>query len=262
MKQARIDSATFDRLARETMRSTQLSLKAKCLLTILLSLPEDWKLNVKGLSSFCKEGKSAVQTVIKELVDCGYVKRVIVRNSSGKYIGSDYSVREALSVDFPDTEKPYAEKPYTEKPDTEKPDTEKQALQKDIISTKEKYPIEKKSKENKIIEKTTEALDGLLNNHDFSLCLKEYKASGKAAPLSDADLNEDLVALSKYPIEVAILIARQSISKGWRRLYYEKSAERINDTWLAKNGKGNESFISKNKAVLEKQISKYREDYE
>ncbi len=251
MKKTRLDRTPFDKLSQETMRSPELSMKAKCILAIILGLPDTWKLSIRGLSKFCKEGNSAIRAAINELEESGYLKRTPTRNFAGKYSGTDYSVREVLAIDFPN-----AEKPDTEKPNVAKPHAENQSLKKEI-PLKKKCPINRTYK-----AKITQTREDLLNNPDFSLCLEEFKASGKAAFLSEAQLQEDLEALSKYPVEVAVLIARQSISKGWRRLYYEKSAERVNEAWHEKNGKGKESVVSKNEAVSEELKNKYRKDYE
>ena len=54
-----------------------LSLKAKGLLSMMLSLPEDWVYSVEGLVSLCKEGRDAVRSALAELEDAGYMVRGI-----------------------------------------------------------------------------------------------------------------------------------------------------------------------------------------
>lgn len=56
------------------IRDKNLSLKAKGLMSILLSLPDDWQLSIKGLASICAEKSTTVKNVLKELQNNGYVK--------------------------------------------------------------------------------------------------------------------------------------------------------------------------------------------
>jgi len=67
------------------IRNRELSLKAKGLLTQMLSLPEDWDFSVRGLAAISKEGASTIRSILKELEAMGYVKIEPVRTHSGKY---------------------------------------------------------------------------------------------------------------------------------------------------------------------------------
>ena len=78
------------------LRDRRLSLKAKGLLSIILSLPNDWDYTVSGLSSICKEGESAVETALAELKSFGYMtveKRLPGETVSGR-IEYDYTIYE------------------------------------------------------------------------------------------------------------------------------------------------------------------------
>lgn len=55
------------------LRDGRLTLKAKGLLSVILSLPDDWKYSIAGLASICKEGTSAVKSALQELTETGYV---------------------------------------------------------------------------------------------------------------------------------------------------------------------------------------------
>ena len=67
------------------LRDKRMSLKAKGLLTLMLSLPEDWDYSVEGLSAICKENRTAIQSALKELEDCRYLKRTKERNRKGQF---------------------------------------------------------------------------------------------------------------------------------------------------------------------------------
>ena len=95
------------------LRDKNLSLKAKGLLSLMLSLPEDWDYSVKGLATLSKDGKDSITTTLKELEQYGYLKRTRVVNELNRFKGYDYDIFEY----------PITEKPFTENPDTGKPDT-------------------------------------------------------------------------------------------------------------------------------------------
>ena len=76
------------------LRSKNLSLKAKGLLSQMLSLPDDWDYTLKGLAAINKESVDAIRTAIWELEDAGYVVRTRVRDERGCLRGCDYYVYE------------------------------------------------------------------------------------------------------------------------------------------------------------------------
>lgn len=55
------------------LRDSRLSLKAKGLLSLLLSLPPDWDITIAGITAICKEGRRSVGAAFKELEECGYM---------------------------------------------------------------------------------------------------------------------------------------------------------------------------------------------
>lgn len=59
-------------MANHHLRNKELSLKAKGLLSLMLSLPEDWDYTVKGLAYICKDGIDSINGTIKELEEQGY----------------------------------------------------------------------------------------------------------------------------------------------------------------------------------------------
>ena len=65
------------------LRNKNLSLKAKGLLSQMLSLPDDWDYTLKGLAAINKESVDAIRTAIWELEDAGYVVRIRVRDERG-----------------------------------------------------------------------------------------------------------------------------------------------------------------------------------
>ena len=76
------------------LKDKSLSLKAKGLLSIILSLPDDWKYNQKGLASLSTDGLDSIRTTLKELEHHGYVRRERIRTPEGCLGGMEYIIRE------------------------------------------------------------------------------------------------------------------------------------------------------------------------
>lgn len=126
------------------LKDRTLTLKSKGLLSMMLSLPEEWNYTTRGLASICREGVDSIGAALKELELHGYIKRSQLRDEKGKITDTEYVIYETPQVDYrpdPDTALPGTEKPYTEKPDMDKPDTAEPCtenpaqLNKDILNT-------------------------------------------------------------------------------------------------------------------------------
>ena len=76
------------------LRNKDLSLKAKGLLSQMLSLPEDWDYTLKGLSLINREQIDAIRAAIRELEQAGYIVRSRERDSQGRLRGADYVIYE------------------------------------------------------------------------------------------------------------------------------------------------------------------------
>ncbi len=105
------------------LRDRNLTLKAKGLLSLCLSLPETWDYSVRGLVAICKEGKDSIVKILQELEQYGYLERHQIRRDDGKMGSIEYVIYEMPRE--PCTEKPCAGNPDTGKPDTDNPDAAK-----------------------------------------------------------------------------------------------------------------------------------------
>ena len=117
-------------MANHHLRNKELSLKAKGLLSLMLSLPEDWDYTVKGLAYICKDGIDSINGAIKELETTGYMHRQRVRNDRGQLTTTEYTIREypkdtgggtPPAEDEPAQEKPIWENPTQAVPVQEEP---------------------------------------------------------------------------------------------------------------------------------------------
>ncbi len=102
------------------LKDTALSLKAKGLLSMFLSFPDDWNYSTRGLASICKEGVEAIGNTIKELEKAGYILRRQLRGANGRITDTEYVIYERPQT--PDPPAPEDTGPETS-PDTGAPDT-------------------------------------------------------------------------------------------------------------------------------------------
>ena len=109
-------------MANHHLRNRALSLKSKGLLSMMLSLPEDWNYTTRGLEKICKEGTDSIGSTLKELERAGYIVRNRLRDSKGKIVDVEYVIYETPHP--PDTGQPCEDEPDTACPDTENPDME------------------------------------------------------------------------------------------------------------------------------------------
>ena len=110
-------TSNYTVISNNVFKDQSLSLKAKGLLTTILSLPDNWKYSIEGLTRLCADGRNTVATAINELIKAGYIVRTQKFDESGKFSGYIYDIYEEIPPKIADLS--YAEKPFTEKPFTE-----------------------------------------------------------------------------------------------------------------------------------------------
>ena len=126
------------------LRNRALSLKAKGLLSQMLSLPEDWDYTLQGLARINRESIDAIRQAIRELEQTGYIQRSRERDEKGRLRGADYVIFE-LPQPVPASVSPTLENPTLENPTQENPTLENpMQLNKDI----QKTDLPKKEKSN------------------------------------------------------------------------------------------------------------------
>ena len=101
-------------MANHHLKNRNLTLKAKGLLSVMLSLPDDWDFTLKGLARINREGIDAIREGIRELEQAGYVMRHRVRDERGKLRGNEYVIYERPQL--PASDCPAQEKPALENP--------------------------------------------------------------------------------------------------------------------------------------------------
>ena len=140
------------------LRDKSLSLKAKGLLSLMLSLPEEWDYTTKGLARICKDGVDSICAGVRELEEHGYVIRQRVRNPNGQLGAIEYTILEQPRPPEPKPEKPERENPVLDNPEQASPVLEepeqgnpaqlntnrssKEKSKKDLSSTEGSNPVQ------------------------------------------------------------------------------------------------------------------------
>jgi hypothetical protein len=134
------------------LRDMSLSLKAKGLLSLMLSLPENWDYTMKGLARICKDGIDSISGGIRELEAHGYLIRARVRGANGQLGSIEYTILEQPKAPSPTQEKPIRENPVQANPMLDAPiqenpaqlntkESSKDKSKKDLSSTEGSNPI-------------------------------------------------------------------------------------------------------------------------
>ena len=196
------------------LRDTNLSLKAKGLLSVFLSLPDEWHYSISGLMKITREGRDCLTAVIKELEKAGYLVRYQSRDETGKIVGIEYVIYEkpqagqtgccgvrmnSIADSRPDAcssaatgrneeplqdilsaERPRAKKPLTGNPSAGKPSVENPST-------------DKPSTENPIMDKPS-AVKPVTENPSTEKPVTENPRAGKPSvgnPMTDNPMTEN-----------------------------------------------------------------------
>ena len=152
------------------LKDTALSLKAKGLLSMMLSLPDEWNYTTRGLAAICKEGVDAIGGALRELEKAGYIVRRQLRGPGGRISDTEYTIYEKPC---PGAEEPPEEPgPDTTPPDTGAPDTAFPYLvEPDMVEPSTEKPAELNTKRSNIQKSNTH----LSNTHSFVLSTPELE---------------------------------------------------------------------------------------
>lgn len=205
------------------LRNKELSLKAKGLISLMLSLPEEWDYSVAGLVSICKESHTSVRSALKELEEHNYLIRER-KNSEKGYFIYEYNLYEIPS--------PYTGIQHTVKMDAENTHAENHTqLNKDKLNIKE---LNKEELNKDIYKEFEEELSTVVNKELKELYL-DYIEMRKSidSPISARGLKmliQRCERLSNMNIRIQKLLLETAIINNWKSVYApsEKEMENIN----------------------------------
>lgn len=207
-------------------KERKMSLKAKGLLSLMLSLPDDWNYSIAGLVTLSKDGKDGVMSALGELEKFGYLTRERLTNEKGQYSGIEYNIFEQ-----PQQEKPMSEKPISAKQKPENPTSENPAqlntnqLSTNIINN------------DMVLNKNREALErelAAIENNDLREQYRDYIEMRESigAPLTLRGLQtlrERCERLSNNSVRVQRLLLEAAVINNWKNVYLPNEAELESD---------------------------------
>ena len=164
------------------LRNKELSLKAKGLLSQMLSLPEDWDYTLAGLSHINREKIDAIREAVKELEKAGYIVRSRERDEKGRLRGADYVIYEQPQPREPEAATSGGQPPILDLPTLENPTLDNPTLEK---PTQEKPTLENPTQLNKDISSKEQSITDLSSTHSIpfhSLNPLPYEQDEAAAP--------------------------------------------------------------------------------
>ncbi len=167
------------------LRNTALSLKAKGLMSLMLSLPEDWDYTLKGLACICKDGVDSISGAIKELERHGYLSRKRLRLPNGRLGDIEYTIHEQPENPVTEPNRPKRENPKQVNPNQVNPVLETPILATPIqaepvlakptqLNTNQSNTEEIKDKIDKIGVRAYREL--IENNIEYNILVEHYGA--------------------------------------------------------------------------------------
>ena len=162
------------------LRDKSLSLKAKGLLSQMLSLPEEWDYTLAGLAHINKESKDAIRTTIQELEKAGYITRHQTTTEGGRFGSNEYVIRERPLPHEPLTENPttvipQAAAPLTENPTQLNTNSSKTEKEKTELSSTDSLPISQKQNRTEVTAAEMQHYREIIaQNVSYDLLCQEY----------------------------------------------------------------------------------------
>lgn len=219
-------TADYTVMSNAHFRERGMSLKAKGLLSLMLSLPDSWDYSIAGLTTLSTDGKDSVMSGLNELEKFGYLIRTRSFDEKGRFAGYDYDIFEN-----PQTEKPYAENPNTDKPNAENSQTEKPyAENPPQLNTNQSITnISNTNDKKKVSKGKANSFDRLIGDYAkgnaeiVELLIEWLKVrKAKRAAMTDRAIQLNLEKLDGLAAESGMSVAdylKEVICRGWQAFY-------------------------------------------
>lgn len=198
-------------------KEKDMSLKAKGLLSLMLSLPDDWNYSISGLVKLSKDGKDGVMSALSELEAFGYLRRTRVINEKGQFSGVDYDIFEEPEEKEAIAGNPISAIPISVKPISENPTQ----LNTNQLSTNIINDLDNKN------TKETEEIEAVLidvKNIELQKLYRDYLDMRKQinSPLTNIGLGiliERCERLSQYDTQQQKTLLEAAIINNWKNVY-------------------------------------------
>ena len=225
---AKTDNYTV--MSNHHLRNKNMSLKAKGLMSLMLSLPPSWDYSIGGLVSICKESHTSIRNALKELEQNQYLIRERKNNEKG-YFTYEYTLYEIPlpHAGFQHTDSVYADKQYTEEVYTDsnrqisKEELNKEELNKEKIK-KDKTTTKKSKIKTNRISSFDEVINSLVTNESLKELYKDFIEAREAmeAPITRQGLKvliDRCEKLSNHNIRIQKMLLETALVNGWKNVF-------------------------------------------
>lgn len=197
----------FVQISNSILSDPNISLKAKTVLAIMLSLPDNWDFSIEGISGKCKESKDCIAKAINELIEAGYVIRTKTRGADGRITKWEYEVfEEPCKTIEQSNEEPCGEIPDTalshqEIPEEDYPEQDFPELDNPSTETKDTYNTIINKKENNNTLFSNIKSNPIQSKHKISFSMSEIE-------LKELEVKDNIeydILLQKFPTKHAMI---------------------------------------------------------
>ena len=197
----------FVQIPNSILSDPNISLKAKTVLAIMLSLPDNWDFSIEGISGKCKESKDCIAKAINELIEAGYVIRTKTRGADGRITKWEYEVfEEPCKTIEQSNEEPCGELPDTalshqEIPEEDYPEQDFPELDNPSVETKDTYNTIINKKENNNILFNNIQSNPIQSKRMISFSMSEIE-------LKELEVKDNIeydILLQKFPTKHAMI---------------------------------------------------------
>ena len=252
-------------IANTHLKERKMSLKSKGLLTLMLSLPDDWNYSLKGLVSLCSESESAIKSSLQELKKFGYlrIQKIAPKKGSGKFeyiyeifespLKKEERQRVNKKVENLQLENQPDENVTIENLKVENQPVENLQLenQPDILSTKQSRTKELNTKEKNKKENVTEKLLNYIETLEIDSEKKkifkewvEYKKE-KNQYKNTKSIDVLIKRFLKYSVRELRDIVEKSIMNNYSGIFEPKEGVNNGNSYNARYGRKQEDRHSK-----------------
>ena len=223
----------FTIMSNHHFKEKGMSLKAKGLLSLMLSLPDDWNYSISGLVTLSKDGKDSVMSALNELEKFGYLKRTRLTNSKGQFQGIEYDIYEQPQPQTPVAEEQNSGNQNEGNQNSENPPQ----LNTNLINNEFNKELNEQNTNGELYEiiRNNVAFEALLPYYDSYVDMR----SDIGQPISPSGL-EMLIQrcnrLAKYNINKQRVMLEAATINGWKNVYSPNDHEapaavKENDTY-------------------------------
>lgn len=161
------------------LKDENISLKAKGLLSMILSLPEEWNYTQEGLATRCRDGVDSVRSALNELKELGYIETSRVRDEKGRLREAEYVIHEVPVSYIPEGKEPDKEEPCSEAAVCEESLLEEPVCDKPVVekSNLKKSSLEEPILKNASLEKPAQLNTNILNTQELNTNISNQNAA-------------------------------------------------------------------------------------